>query len=193
VEGFEHLVKVALESENLIVSSNLKFPVAKKTKKKGGREIQTHGYEIDLVGARSDLLVLASVKSFFGSRGVNRQGFEGIADRDRKTYFGLYKLFNDSEVRRGVVAKAAERFGYRVDQIELRLYVGKFQNEKERQAISDHLGRILAGRGPIKVIALNEIIAALLGVIESKTYFNDPVVITLKALQHAKLLEDRTP
>lgn len=139
------------------------------------------------------MLVLASVKSFFGSRGVNRQGFDGIADQTRKTYFGLYKLFNDNEVRQGVIAKAGERFGYRVNQIELRLYVGKFQDEKERQAISHHLGGIQAGRGPIKVIALKEIIAALLGVIESKTYFNDPVVITLKALQHAKLLEDRTP
>lgn len=193
MEGFEHLVKVALESEDLIVSSNLKFPVAKKTLKKGHNEIQTHGYEIDLVGARSDLLVLASVKSFFGSRGVNRQGFKRIAVETRKTYFGLYKLFNDDDVRRGVIAKAAERFGYRIDQIELRLYVGKFQNETEQRVVSDHLGRIQAGRGPIKVIALKEIVAALLGVIESKTYFNDPVVMTLKALKQAKLLDKGTP
>jgi hypothetical protein len=41
MEGFEHVVKVALETEDLIVASNLKFPVARKTKKHG--EVQTHG------------------------------------------------------------------------------------------------------------------------------------------------------
>jgi hypothetical protein len=29
-----------------------------------------HGYEVDLLGARADLLVFATVKSFFGSLGV---------------------------------------------------------------------------------------------------------------------------
>ncbi len=32
--------------------------------------VQTHGYEVDLVGARSDRLVLATVQSYLGSRGV---------------------------------------------------------------------------------------------------------------------------
>ncbi len=67
MEGFEHLVKVALEAEQFIVSANLKFPVTMRTRKKDWEEEQTHGYEVDLVGARRNLLVLASVKSYFGS------------------------------------------------------------------------------------------------------------------------------
>ena len=74
MEGFEHLVKVALEADKYVVSGNLKFPVRMRTKKKIHDEWQTHGYEVDLVGAKQDSLVLASVKSFFGSRGGQPAG-----------------------------------------------------------------------------------------------------------------------
>ena len=67
---FEQFVAVAMESEGLIVSEAIKFPVKRLTARRDDDEWQTHGYEVDLVGARSDLLVLATVKSFFGSRGV---------------------------------------------------------------------------------------------------------------------------
>jgi hypothetical protein len=99
MEGYEHLVKVAMETEDLIVASNLKFPVKIRTNKKGRNEFQTHGYEVDLVGVRRDLLVLASVKSFFGSKGVRQEGFKGLVNtaqptpRQRKN-FKRYILFN---------------------------------------------------------------------------------------------------
>ena len=186
MEGYEHLVKVSLEAEGLIVSSNLKFPVTKKTRKSGG-EKQTHGYEVDLVGARKDLLVLASVKSFFGSTGVRREGFQGLVKNTNPTprqqrHFNLYKLFNDKKVREGVIARAAERFGYSPRRVELRLYAGKFQNEAAKNDITAHLQQIKAGKGPVKVFGLAETLAKLLTVLESKTYFNDPVIMTLKAL-----------
>jgi hypothetical protein len=85
VESFEHLCKVALEAEGFVVTSNVKFFVRRLTSKKSREEYQTHGYEVDLVGARSDQLVLAEVKSFFGSRGVNRQSFRGLADESKFT------------------------------------------------------------------------------------------------------------
>jgi hypothetical protein len=185
MESFEHLVKVALESENLIVTTNLKFPVTRRTQKKAKQENQTHGYEVDLVGARNRRLVLASVKSFFGSTGVNRQGFIGIAKEGRKTHFANYKLFNYKDVRDAVIEAAAAQFGYIKNQVELRLYVGHFQNEAERNEITEHLRTIKAGRGPIKVVGLDEIVEAALGVARSATYINDPVVMTLKALKAA--------
>lgn len=187
MEGFEHLVKVALEAEDLIVSSNLKFPVKMPTRRQSRNEEQTHGYEVDLVGARRNLLVLASVKSFFGSTGVKRDGFRELANFAKPTprqfrHFGLYKLFNDPKIREGVIAGAAKRFGYSPRQIELRLYAGKFQNEKTKEDIRAYLGKLQAGKGPIKVFDLCEILHKLLSVLESKTYFNDPVIMTLKAL-----------
>jgi hypothetical protein len=188
VEGFEHLVKVALETENLIVAGNLKFYVERRTRKKHKEEKQKHGYEVDLVGARHDLLVLASVKSFFGSKGVNCQGFIGLADETKKSHYDLYKLFNYPDIRCGVVAEAARQFGYSEEEVELRLYVGKFQNDTAKDRIKSHLGNICCGLGPIKVFCLDEILDRLLRVLDSKTYFNDPVVMTLKALQHAKRL-----
>ncbi len=66
MESFEHLCKVALEAEGFAVTSNAKFPVRRRTRRVEYEEYQTHGYEIDLVGARGDGLVLAEVKSFLG-------------------------------------------------------------------------------------------------------------------------------
>lgn len=187
MEGFEHLVKVALEAEHLIVSSNLKFPVKMRTQKRNREEEQTHGYEVDLVGARSDLLVLASVKSFFGSTGVSQHGFRELAKITNPTAgqlrgFNLYKLFNEKQIREGVIAEAAKRFGYARRQVELRLYVGKFQNNEAKENIKKYLGKMRAGKGHVKVYDLGGILTKLFKVLESKMYFNDPVVMTLKAL-----------
>jgi hypothetical protein len=122
VEAFESFVAVALETEDLVVSEAIKFRVALPTKKAAYEEIQTHGYEVDLVGARSDRLVLATVKSFFGSRGVVAEHVTGATADDgaRKRY----RLLNDPELRTAVVAAAAERFGYQAGQVRLRLYAG---------------------------------------------------------------------
>ena len=147
MEGFEHVVKIALECENLIVTGNLKFYVKRKTSKKKTDEYQTHGYEIDLVGARRDKLVLASVKSFFGSRGVSRQGFKGIADESKKTYFALHKIFNEAAIREKVIEEAARIYGYDEDQIELRLYVGKFASAADKDIVVSHLENLHAGSG----------------------------------------------
>lgn len=57
MEAFESFVALALEAEELVVSEALKFPVTRQTPS----GLQTHGYEVDLVGARADRLVLASV------------------------------------------------------------------------------------------------------------------------------------
>jgi len=46
------------------VSEAVKFRVKRRTSKASHEENQTHGFEVDLVGARADRLVLATVKSF---------------------------------------------------------------------------------------------------------------------------------
>lgn len=138
MEAFEHLVKVALEADGYVVTGPLKFPVKRQTGKTAYAEFQTHGYEVDLVGARKNSLVLASVKSFLGSVGVERRGFRGLAAAEAKQHFGRYVLFNEPEIRRQVVEQAAERFGYTPKQVELRLYVGKFKPSDE-QVVREHL------------------------------------------------------
>jgi hypothetical protein len=80
MEAFEHIVKVYLESTGYVVSSGVKFRLRRKFKTKDGKiQHQRHGYEVDLVAAKGGQLLLCSVKSFFGSKGVNRQGFVGLA------------------------------------------------------------------------------------------------------------------
>jgi hypothetical protein len=81
VEAFESFVAVALEAEDFVVSGGVKFRVKLPTRKAAYTEEQTHGYEVDLVGARANRLVLASVKSAFGSRGVVAEHVTGKDER----------------------------------------------------------------------------------------------------------------
>jgi hypothetical protein len=90
MESFEQFVAVAMEAEGLIVSEAVKFPVRRQTRKALHDEVQTHGYEVDLVGARADRLVLATVKSFLGSRGVVADHVMGTGGDRRFKNFTSY-------------------------------------------------------------------------------------------------------
>ena len=184
MEAFEQVVKVFLEAKGYVVTSNVKFPVRRKTKKVRYDEYQTHGYEVDIVAARYDSLILGSVKSFFGSVGVNRQGFRGIADSSRPTHFRNYTIFNEHEIREGILLEAEKRYGYPRSQIQFCLFVGRFKAGDET-IITNHLSGIAAGAGPIRVVNLRSMVEGLLEAAQSKTYYNDPVVVTLKALKGA--------
>lgn len=93
VESFEQFVAVALEYEGLVVSEAVKFPVQRITEKRGYEERQTHGYEVDLIGARADRLVLATVKSFLGSRGVVSEHVMGTDGPRRSRGLGASTCF----------------------------------------------------------------------------------------------------
>lgn len=113
-----------LETEGFVVSEAVKFSVTFRTAKTAYEEMQTRGFEVALVAARADRLVLATVKSFFGSRGVVADHVTGEATdvSTRKAY----ALLNDLAVRHSVVETAADRYGFATDQVQLRLYVGRF-------------------------------------------------------------------
>src|SRR4051812_18310454 len=49
-EAFESFGAVALESEGFVVPPAVKFPVQLRTRKAAYEELQTHGYEVDLIG-----------------------------------------------------------------------------------------------------------------------------------------------
>jgi len=176
----------ALEEEGFVVSPAVKFRVKRPTRKRSYEEAQTHGYEVDLVAANADHLVLATVKSFFGSGGVNWQHVTGetVNERGRR----LYLLLNDRDIRKAVVRAAAQRYGYLVSQVELRLYVGRFAGRKH----GEHEARIRewatterAGGGSIRVFGLTEVIDSVLTAATLKQYRDNPVLVTIKVLQEA--------
>lgn len=121
MEAFEQFVALAMESGGLVVAEAQKFPVPIQTSKAAYAESQTHGFEVDLVGARHARLVLATVENFYGSRSVTYKGVTGIG-----TNGSWYAPLNRPEVRQTVTRFAAERFGYRLDQVEMRLHAGRF-------------------------------------------------------------------
>lgn len=187
MESFEHVVTVMLENSGYVVSTNVKFPVVVVVRKKSGRiERQVHGHEIDIVAARADRLLLGSVKSFFGSKGVSKQGFRWLHGKDHDTQGG-YKLFNSARLRLKVLALAAERYGYQPEQVHLTLFVGKF-NPKHESSIRRHVRKLRIRSGHVRVFGLEGIVRRLRRGAISNTYADDPVIALLKALQHAQVL-----
>lgn len=179
MEAFEQFVALAMEAEGLVVSGALKFPVKRQTRKAMHTEVQTHGYEVDLIGARKDLLVLASVKSYFGSRGVVADHVNGLDPRGAPRY----ALLNDALVRETVVETAAERFGYPEEQVELRLYVGKFAGAGNEEAVREWCSHQSVGRGPIQVVGAGAVVDAVREVASSSQYRDSAVLATLKVLE----------
>ena len=181
MEGFEQFVAVAMESEKpgLVVSSAVKFPVTRRTKKKAYEEVQTHGYEVDLVGANSDKLVLATVKSFFGSRGVVAAAVAGAGSSS-----GLYRLLNDEFIRDEVIKAASNRYGYELDQIYLRLYVGKFSGSDE-QHVRAWCAEQRLPSGPIEVFNVREVVDLVKEKSGQTTYIDNASIVALKVLEAA--------
>lgn len=194
MESFESFVTLALEVEQLVVSEAIKFPVTRQTSKTSHQEIQTHGFEVDLVGARTDKFVLATVKSFLGSRGVvaehvTEQGGPSAAQR-------LYALLNNTVVRDAVLTAAADRYGYRHDQVEFRLYVGRFAAPKaghHERAIREWCATQRVGAGPIRVVGLAEV-ATIARRVATRTQYRDNAALTaIKVLDAAGMLHPPEP
>lgn len=195
VEAFESFVAVALEYENYVVSSGIKLPVPVRVNPTAGPTEQVHGFEVDLVGARANGLVLATVKSYFGSTGVvsaHVMGEPNAKPAARK----LYRLLNDVDVREKVVAGAADRFGYAVSQVELRFYVGKFAGPTRgvhERRIRRWCSEQRVGAGEIKVIGVQQVVDAVLKAAAAKQYRDDPVLVAMKVLHAAGRISEPLP
>jgi hypothetical protein len=79
---------------------------------------------VDLVGARADSLVLATVKSFLGSRGAVADHVDGTSTHAAANR--RYALLNDRALRSSVLHQAKKRYGYSASQVQLCLFVGRF-------------------------------------------------------------------
>jgi hypothetical protein len=190
MEAFESFVALAMEDEGLVVSGAVKFPVTRLTRKTSHPETQTHGFEIDLVGANAKKLVLASVKSYFGSRGVVAQHVDGTAGGSKAR---LYAVLNDSNVRDQVLEAASNRYGYTPSKVEIRLYVGRFagpSNGANERAVREWAQKTIVGSGPIRVIGVEEVVETVRRVARNNQYRDDPSLVALKVLDAAGHLKD---
>lgn len=190
MEAFEQFVAVALEAEGFVVSSAVKFRVKRATRKAAYKEIQEHGYEVDLVGARADRLILATVKSFFGSRGVAAEHVDGSTKSRRS---GMrYILLNDPLVRDGVIKAACQAYGYRTEQVQLRLYVGKFAAPRKgnhREAIREWGAAQRVGAGSIEVFGVQDVLKQVMHAAEGNQYRDNAVLTTIRVLRAAGALD----
>ena len=182
------MVKVFLEAQGFAVTSNVKFPVRKIVKKASREEFQTHGYEVDLFAARRDQLLLGSVESFLGPKGLSRQAFDGIADTTRRTHFdcAAFQRYGIPERshRQGVFPIRLPKMGL----IRMALFVGKFAGTDE-PIIRKHLASLKVDGKLVELFSLREIILGVVKAAQSKTYVDDLVIMTVKRLHALGLLK----
>jgi hypothetical protein len=177
-------VAVALQQEKLIVSPAVKFFVRRRTKRQSYEEWQDHGYEVDLVAANAQKLVLATVKSFFGSLGVQAREVTGESGNT-----GAYRLLNEPSLRSEVIQSEADTYGYETSRVFLRLYAGRFRQRKggdDRPAIEKWCeAQGVIGGGPIQVFGVEQVVEMVRQAPVRKTYVDNPVIAAMKVLEAA--------
>jgi hypothetical protein len=183
VEAFESFVALTMEAEGLVVSEAVKFPVKVAVPSREG--FQTHGFEVDLVGANSRKLVLASVKSFLGSRGVAAEYVTGTSTN--QTANRRYAMFNNKTVLQGVIDGACDRYGYKPKQLELRLYAGKFADKhgRHREQIANYLSGLDIGGGKLRLFGLDDVVPRAIELAGSKQYRDNAALVAIKVLDAA--------
>jgi hypothetical protein len=87
------------------------------------------------------------------------------------------------------VKETCKRYGYEPRQVRMRLFVGRFAGGHE-DSIRKHLGKF---KDPsVEVIGLKQIVDELTAQAESRSYIDDPVLVTMKALIAANRLNPAT-
>lgn len=195
MEAFEQFVAIFLEEQGYVVSSAVKFPVKRQTEKQGRVEFQTHGYEVDLIAARADRLILGTVKSFLGSRGVVADHVIGTSTNTAANK--RYVILHNKAIRSSIVRQAARRYGYKTHQVQLGLFVGRFSGPSKgehEERVRSWCHRQRAGAGEIDVFGLKDMVKTVVKVAtDGKQYRDNPVLVTMRLLNAAGLLASGVP
>ena len=85
-------------------------------------------------------------------------------------------------MREAVVNRAAERFGYDVDQIQMRLYAGRFSTAASEAEIREWAKSQIIGSGPLQVYDAKHVVAKVREAAKSQQYRDSAVLATLKVL-----------
>jgi hypothetical protein len=99
-------------------------------------------------------------------------------------------------VRDAVVQGAATRFGYSLEQIELRLYVGNFAGAKtgeHERRVREWCGNQHVGCSPIKVVGVKDVVAQVSAVAATTQYRNNAALVAMKVLEAAGTLSLNLP
>jgi hypothetical protein len=177
MEAFESFVALAMQTEGLVVAGPFKFKIGYLQKGPKPSGWQDTPYEIDLIGASRDRLVLATVKSFFGSGGVFPNEVMGV-----KGKIGGYRMINDPVVSTGLVTAAAEFFGYDESKVEVRLYAGKYAGNDGEEIVREWASKQILGGGPLKVYNIAQVVGSVRAQAQLSTYSDNPALVAMKAI-----------
>lgn len=180
MESFEQFVAVAMQSEGLVVTGPFRFKIGYLNLTPDFKGKQDTPYEIDLIGASRERLVLATVKSFFGSQGARPKDVLGTG-KDASHY----RMINDPVISKGLVQAAADRFGYEVSQVEVRLYAGKYAGKTGEATIREWASDQILGGGPLQVFNIAEVVGSVRALAQISTYSDSAPITAMKAVAAA--------
>ncbi len=185
MESFEAVVATALEAENYVVAGpiTIKWFSPGHPKNKGE---QPNRLEIDLVAARGDRLVLATIKSFFGSGGVFPKDVMGTG----RGASG-YTMINDKKKRAELIELVAAKYGYEVKDVEVRLYAGKFAGVQGEQIIRDWASKQVLGGGVLQVVNALQLSKVIFALAKESHYQNNVAIAFAKTQLEAELIQAR--
>jgi len=179
MESYENLVALAMSAENLLVAGPEKYPFVLPHIRKGRTVLATKWIEVDLIGMSANTLVLASVKSYFGSGGTTAGDFLG-ENGEKKAK--LYSMIADEEVRNILGRAVAERYNFKESQIEFRFYSGLYKGNSEQRLRdwADKPENFAFGK-PIKFYNVAQVIEPVALLAEESRYVDNPSLVAIKA------------
>lgn len=190
MEAYENMVARAMETEGLLVAGPKKFAFMLPYMKQGKERIATTWIEVDLIGMSADRLILASVKSYFGSGGTDASHFLG--EKGVKKAKG-YRMIQDPEIRELLGEDASKLFGFDKKQIEFRFYSGLYKGDGE-QRIRDWADKKEnhAFGNKIQIFNVNQVVDKIVLLAEGKGYVDDASIVAIKAFKAAEKIAAKT-
>lgn len=190
MEAYENMVARAMETEGLLVAGPKKFAFLLPYMKQGTERIATTWIEVDLIGMSADRLILASVKSYFGSGGTDASHFLG--EKGVKKAKG-YRMIQDPEIRELLGEETSKLFGFTKKQIEFRFYSGLYKGDGE-QRIRDWADKKEnhAFGNKIQIFNVNQVVDKIVLLAEGKGYVDDASIVAIKAFKAAEKILEKT-
>lgn len=191
-EATEYLIKLYLERNGYLVSTNKTYYYPKKTILKNGKTItQETPIQLDIVAINpiTDDRIIGEVKSWFGSTGVTKNHFKDLAGNKWNLKEDRFKLINSDAVQKSAFEGVEKEFGHGKNGFKLALYIGHYGRPHEDE-VKQYLSTLEINGNKIRLEPFEEIINFLINDIlnpknkkNEKRYENDIAIQTLKILK----------
>jgi hypothetical protein len=132
--------------------------------------------------------ILSSDKEF-GAKMSEIKDDKRRFDEGRNKYSFLF--INNKKKRTELIALAAEKFGYQVKDVEVRLYAGKYAGLTGEKEIREWASKQILGGGPLQVVNALQLSQVINALAQESHYQNNVAIAFAKTQIEAQLIQAR--